>query len=235
MMNSSKSSFDNAVVGKLSFSTDGSASPPSTPSENAVGQHQHSANNTYFEKAASQEISLQTMSSVIAAAVQMSSNRGNPPSSLSLGHASIVPKSDKNEQGDQQKKVSSAFFSKPLSWRSSGSAAPSAQQCSSPSTTAAVTRPRRSSSSVSARFAWLANKASSKDEIIMEKKSIDESIAEVRTEEDMPDDGRAELMYRGIRVKEVKTTLKTMIIPHEVENPMPQIKLERPSFARINY
>lgn len=234
MMHSSKSSFDNAVVGKISTSTDGSASPPSTPNESP--EHgQPPTNATYFEKPAQQEISLETMSSVIAAAVQMSSNRGAPPSSLSLGHASIVPKNDANEPGERAKKTSSAFFGNRLSWRSSAaSASPSTQQDDKSPTTKTATRPRRSSSSMSARFAWLANKASSKDEITLEKKSIDETIPEVQTE-DMPDDGRAELMYRGIRVKEVKTTLKTMVVPHEVENPMPQIKLERPGFARINY
>ncbi|KAI8327459.1 hypothetical protein BD560DRAFT_457215 [Blakeslea trispora] len=49
------------------------------------------------------------------------------------------------------------------------------------------------------------------------------------------DDGLDELVYRGIQIKQVKTTLKTLVIPDEVSHPMPEIKLERPSFARISY
>lgn len=49
------------------------------------------------------------------------------------------------------------------------------------------------------------------------------------------DDGKDELLYRGIQIKEVKATLKTLVISNHVRCPMPQVKLERPQFAYINY
>jgi hypothetical protein len=49
------------------------------------------------------------------------------------------------------------------------------------------------------------------------------------------DDGKDELQYRGIQIKEVKATLKTLVISEHVRCPMPQVKLERPQFAYINY
>ena len=115
--------------------------------------------------------------------------------------------------------------------------------------TSTSTRSRSSSSAsrhnYSARFSWLVGpstmannndgnqqgggqqqtRVGQEPTIMEEEKSVDPSI----------DDGRRELLYRGIQVKEMKTTLKTMVIPHEVENPMPKVELQRPGFARINY
>lgn len=48
------------------------------------------------------------------------------------------------------------------------------------------------------------------------------------------DDGKQELMYRGIRVQEVPTTLDLMVIPLNVHF-RPDSTLQRPAFARISY
>ncbi|KAI9480712.1 MAG: hypothetical protein EXX96DRAFT_537961 [Benjaminiella poitrasii] len=39
----------------------------------------------------------------------------------------------------------------------------------------------------------------------------------------------------GIEVKEIKSTLGTLVVPKEVVNPMPQVKLEAPQHARLNH
>ncbi|KAI9248911.1 hypothetical protein BY458DRAFT_50554 [Sporodiniella umbellata] len=49
------------------------------------------------------------------------------------------------------------------------------------------------------------------------------------------DDGRHELKSRGIYLKEIKSTMKPLVISDQERYPMPQVKLERPRFARINY
>ncbi|ORX45072.1 hypothetical protein DM01DRAFT_252008 [Hesseltinella vesiculosa] len=49
------------------------------------------------------------------------------------------------------------------------------------------------------------------------------------------DDGLDDLVSRGIQIKEIKTTLKPMVIPKAISNPMPEVKLERPGFAKISY
>ncbi|KAI9318696.1 hypothetical protein BX666DRAFT_1876871 [Dichotomocladium elegans] len=109
----------------------------------------------------------------------------------------------------------------------------------------AVPTSRHSSSmhpNYSARFSWLTGPGIEQNER-GPRRTIPPKVAsgtttttnEMQSSQDNVDDGRRELLYRGIRVKEIKTTLKTMVIPHDVENPMPQIKLERPGFARINY
>lgn len=48
------------------------------------------------------------------------------------------------------------------------------------------------------------------------------------------DDGKQELMYRGIRVQKVPTTLDLMVIPLDVHF-RPNSTLQRPVFARISY
>jgi hypothetical protein len=69
--------------------------------------------------------------------------------------------------------------------------------------------------------------------------SSDDSLDSPRSSSTWPktpdDDGRDELVYRGIQIKEIKTTLKTLVISDEVAHPMPKVNLERPGFARINY
>jgi hypothetical protein len=43
-----------------------------------------------------------------------------------------------------------------------------------------------------------------------------------------------ELKDAGVTVKEIKSTLGRLVIPKEIANPMPQVKLEVPQHARLN-
>ncbi|CAO3590587.1 unnamed protein product [Absidia cylindrospora] len=136
-------------------------------------EHQHSSNKI------DEPLTLESMSAVIAAAVQMSS--GGIKSSLSMGHASI------KQPQKQQEKVKRRFSL--FSWK---------KQQQQQQQEQIDTSPRSSCSTV-------------------------------------VDDGRDELAYRGIHIKEIKTTLKPMVIPTNVTHPMPIVTMERPGFARINY
>ncbi|KAI8330617.1 hypothetical protein BC941DRAFT_440303 [Chlamydoabsidia padenii] len=135
-------------------------------------------------------LTIESMSAVIAAAVQMSATTGTK-SSLSMGHASIKPQEKQTQGGDDKVKRRFSLFS----WKKQQQQEPPALVESTSTTT--ITSSPRSSSTV--------------------------------------DDGLDELAYRGIQIKEIKTTLKPMVIPSNVANPMPTVKLERPGFARINY
>jgi hypothetical protein len=48
------------------------------------------------------------------------------------------------------------------------------------------------------------------------------------------DDGREELLYRGIQVKELRTTLNPMVLPLANQIPQPQ-SIQRPEFTRLSY
>lgn len=52
-----------------------------------------------------------------------------------------------------------------------------------------------------------------------------------KTEEDP---AKRELRDAGVEVKEIKSTLGCLVVPKEVSNPMPQVKLELPQHARLN-
>ena len=142
----------------------------------------------------SDELTIESMSAVIAAAVQISS-AGGQPSSLSLGNASILqPFSQLEKQKNQRYSFWPTRKSKPPK-----PAVPALDANTEEEETDEDTQtPRQSSSCVL-------------------------------------DDGRDELVYRGIQIKEVKTTLKTLVIPDQISHPMPEVKLERPSFARVSY
>ncbi|KAI8974687.1 hypothetical protein BDB01DRAFT_806094 [Pilobolus umbonatus] len=141
-------------------------------------------------------ITMESMSAVIAAAVQITSS-GKAPSSLSLGNASIIP-IQKQQEPDIKKR---RLFSNPFKKASTA-------ETDLPDDLSESSSPR-SSSSVS---------------------SPQPTPAEINL-----DDGRDELLYRGIQIKEIKTTLKPLIITDEDRCPMPTMRLERPGFARINY
>ncbi|KAI8637628.1 hypothetical protein BD408DRAFT_424255 [Parasitella parasitica] len=49
------------------------------------------------------------------------------------------------------------------------------------------------------------------------------------------DDGKDELIYHGISVNEIKTTLNPMVVSTKFNSNIPEIRLQRPHFARINY
>lgn len=193
------------------------------------------ADKEYFAAAAREQqrlddLTMESMSSAIAAAVQISS--GKSASSLSLGNASIIhTERTKKEQKRRSSSVLSLFGGGGGGGCGSSGRKPSVDAVRSRSNSTAAgsppttTSPRASRSSTSsrnlpARLTWLAGEG------------ISEHIASRSNSEF--DDGLDELMYRGIKVKEIKSTLKTMVVPNEVKNPMPVVKLQRPGFARIN-
>ncbi|KAI8365787.1 hypothetical protein BD560DRAFT_401738 [Blakeslea trispora] len=71
-------------------------------------------------------------------------------------------------------------------------------------------------------------KSNTRSSLLFSSPSFFGSKKRVETEEEM------ELKDAGITVKEIKTTLGKLIVPPEVANPLPQVKLEAPQFARLN-
>lgn len=179
----------------------------------------------------SNELTIESMSAVIAAAVQMSS-AGGAPSSLSLGSASILQPFSKTENAAAANKsdVKRRFSTRLFSWSSSSS-----KKSSSPaSPTSPISTPATPALEPSSPFDSTSN-FTMMDDDNSSQGSPRTSSASARKSSCVPDDGRDELMYRGIQIKEIKTTLKTLVISDEVRCPMPEVRLERPGFARINY
>jgi hypothetical protein len=159
-----------------------------------------------------QDLTIESMSAVIAAAVQMSS-AGGAPSSLSLGNASILQPFSKTEQ--PKRRFSARLFSNP--WKK-----PTASGASSP------TSPTTPALEPSSPF-------DSTSSIDINDDNSSQGSPRTSSASAGMDDGRDELLYRGIQIKEIKTTLKTLVISDQVRCPMPEVRLERPGFARINY
>lgn len=151
------------------------------------------------------DLTIESMSAVIAAAVLMSSS-GGAPSSLSLGSASIL-------QPTASVKRTSRFFSNP--WKKNTPTSPTNSLPTTPGLE--PSSPFDSTSS------------------IMDDDNSSQGSPRNSSVSGTPDDGRDELLYRGIQIKEIKTTLKTLVISDQARNPMPEVRLERPGFARINY
>ncbi|KAG0174909.1 hypothetical protein DFQ29_007321 [Apophysomyces sp. BC1021] len=160
-------------------------------------------------------LTIESMSAVIAAAVQMSAttNAGGAPSSLSMGWKKHEEPAAVPEEEEEDGRTSGSSRS------SSGGGNVSPRTSSGSS----------SSNHGSARFTWLTGKSTPAP-----TPAVPEETSQTQTTDTL-DDGRDELLYRGIHVKEIKSTLKLMVIPDDVRNPMPEVKLERPGFARINY
>ncbi|KAI9023737.1 hypothetical protein CLU79DRAFT_718508 [Phycomyces nitens] len=157
------------------------------------------------------------------------STSGGAPSSLSSGLASIVPKDASSTHTEEPKPSRRRFFS--IGWKSKSQdkqvhrdISDETSQTSGSSRESTNGSPRSSSASANSPY----NSPRPNDTLPLPD-------SEFHTNPNLPDDGRDELIYRGIQIKEIKTTLKTMVIPDHVRNPLNHIKLERPGFARINY
>ncbi|KAL0090041.1 hypothetical protein J3Q64DRAFT_1696428 [Phycomyces blakesleeanus] len=177
-------------------------------------------------------LTLEAVSAIIASAVHMSTS-GGAPSSLSSGMASIVPKntSPTHNSPEDLKPSRRRFFS--IGWKSKNQdkqvqreLSDEASQTSGSSKESNNGSPRSSSASATSPY----NSPRLNDTL-----STPPVESEFHANQNLPDDGRDELIYRGIQIKEIKTTLKTMVIPDHVRNPVTHVKLERPGFARINY
>ncbi|KAK4510533.1 uncharacterized protein ATC70_004964 [Mucor velutinosus] len=163
------------------------------------------------------DLTIESMSAVLAAAVQMSA-AGGAPSSLSLGSASILQPFAKAEETSVKRRFSARLFMNP--WKKSSVAA-----STSPTT------PTTPGLEPSSPF-----DSSLDDDNSSQGSPRSSSISGSRTSTTTTvDDGRDELLYRGIQIKEIKTTLKTLVVSDEQRYPMPEVRLERPGFARINY
>lgn len=179
----------------------------------------------------SNELTIESMSAVIAAAVQMSS-AGGAPSSLSLGSASILQPFSKTENVAANKSdVKRRFSTRLFSWSSSKKSSSPTSPTSPTSTPATPALEPSSPFDSTSNFTMMDDDNSSQGS----PRTSSASASSPRKSSCVPDDGRDELMYRGIQIKEIKTTLKTLVISDEVRCPMPEVRLERPGFARINY
>lgn len=172
-------------------------------------------------QATTNDLTIESMSAVIAAAVQLSAVGGSP-SSLSLGSASILQPFSKTEQVEENKRqvkrrFSSRLFTNPWSKKLNNSP-------TSPINTPATPALEPSSSPFDSNI--------SDDNSSQGDSPRNSSVSSPK---DISDDGRDELLYRGIQIKEIKTTLKTLVISDQDRCPMPEVRLERPGFARINY
>ncbi|KAH8549571.1 hypothetical protein BGW37DRAFT_522236 [Umbelopsis sp. PMI_123] len=173
----------------------------------------------------SQDVTVESMTAVLAAAVQMSTNPGKSLSSLSLGSASIVPSTTPPPEPKSSPGISvrtSTLFS--FSAKKPESSPALSESVSTPTSASSGASPDSSSATTPSRFT-LFSRRSGNSVPTKENKPI----------EDGDENGMKELEYRGITVKEIKGTLKTMVIPDNVKNPMPESKIQRPGFARVIY
>ncbi|CAO3583375.1 unnamed protein product [Absidia cylindrospora] len=162
-------------------------------------------------------LTIESMSAVIAAAVQMSGTTG-AKSSLSMGHASIKQMEKKKQHDEKVKRRFSIF-----TWKKQQQQQQQQQQ-------------EQEHDTMDPRTDSTLSLSSSVSSTTSSPRSSSSAAAGTSSVVTTPvDDGLDELAYRGIQIKEIKTTLKPMVIPSNVTNPMPTVKLERPGFARINY
>ncbi|KAG2189504.1 hypothetical protein INT44_004646 [Umbelopsis vinacea] len=173
----------------------------------------------------SQDVTVESMTAVLAAAVQMSTNPGKSLSSLSLGSASIVPST--TPPADPRP-------SPGISVRTSRLFSFSAKKPeSSPALSESVSTPTSASSGASLDLSGAT--PPSRFTLFSRRSGNNVPTKENKITENEDENGMKELEYRGITVKEIKGTLKTMVIPDNVKNPMPESKIQRPGFARVIY
>jgi hypothetical protein len=153
---------------------------------------------------------LDLIAGIIANATAAASSKTGSYSSLSSGKASVVPRPTNSNS------TSTQSFTKPASsekrvfrdlFGSSGSKAKPSPTLSSSS------KDTKQDSASSSSFFGKGIFAKRKEEI--------------------SDPNQQELAEAGIEVKELKSTLGTMVVPHQVSNPVPKVTLEMPKHARL--
>ncbi|KAI8991217.1 hypothetical protein BDF20DRAFT_843399 [Mycotypha africana] len=202
----------------------------------------------------STDITLEHMSAALAAAVQLtatSSHSKKPPSSFSSGTASIVSTPTVPTMTPRRRFSTRLLFTNP--WKKTASSSVhSSVSLDSPSSTFStpstpglepcspitpchssidITTDDEENSTVSLGQHHRSRSSSS---VTSATASSTHSLFAIASSSPT-DDGRDELIYRGIQVKEIKSTLKTLVISDDIRYPMPEVRLERPGFARINY
>ncbi|KAG2230234.1 hypothetical protein INT48_006236 [Thamnidium elegans] len=208
-----KSSFSSLSSGKASIQL--SKSPnidsqslnetiPERTVSSSTEPHTSSSSRSSDEKRASQMSDFDIIADIIANATAAASSRPGTYSSLSSGKASIT----------------SSMASEPsLTTTSSTSTASNNRRATTLNNLFGGGSKSESTENrtISSRSS---NLFSSKSSLFGRKK--------VETEEEK------ELRDAGVEIKEIKSTLKLLVVPKEITNPMPLIKLEAPQHARLN-
>ncbi|GAA5802725.1 hypothetical protein HPULCUR_008199 [Helicostylum pulchrum] len=187
------------------------AIPERTLSSSSTGPHTTSSpRSSSNEKRASQLSDFDIIADIIANATAATSSRPGTYSSLSSGKASIT---------------------------SSMSSEPSlTATCSTTSTTTSNRRATTlnnlfgggSKSESTSLEATSRTTSSSRSSNLFSSTSSLFGRKKMETEEEK------ELRDAGVEIKEIKSTLKLLVVPNEITNPMPLIKLEAPQHARLN-
>ncbi|OBZ91460.1 putative membrane protein C6F6.13c [Choanephora cucurbitarum] len=190
--------------------TVGSQTPPCEPNEKRKSERPMS--------------DIDIIADIIANAAAAASSKSGTYSSLSSGKASIAPISNTLSDHTVTTTVSqSTVVGQRTKRRSTLSFFGSKSETTSSSSLTQNNTTSFDSSSVLDK-----NKPNSRSSLLFSPPSFFAIKKKVETEEEK------ELKDAGIVVKEIKTTLGKLIVPPEVVNPMPQIKLEAPQFARLN-
>lgn len=143
-----------------------------------------------------QDVTVESMTAALAAAVQMSTNPTKNLSSLSLGHASIVPSAVSTPERRPSVRTSRLFS---FSGKRSESAPNLAESASTPtSVSPQASSPDAAGATPPSRFALFTRRSSNAVQTL-----------ETKIEEPEDENGMKELEYRGITVKEVKCIRKT--------------------------
>lgn len=166
---------------------------------NQTGHNQYDYNKTLPEAPvaaeSTQDVTVESMTAVLAAAVQMSTNPTKNLSSLSMGHASIVPSTVPPADAKPSPGISvrtSRLFS--FSGKRTESSPALIESMSTPTSASSGTSPDSSSATTPSRFTLFSRRSGSTVPTTNENK----------TNENEDENGMKELEYRGITVKEVR-------------------------------
>lgn len=202
----SQSSF---VSGKASIrmSSDAVTSPINLSEEafevvdlqaDSAGHAQYNYNKTLPEAPveSTQDVTVESMTAVLAAAVQMSTNPTKNLSSLSLGHASIVPSTPPSADAKPSPGITvrtSRLFS--FSGKRSESSPALSESVSTPTSASSGASPDSSGAITPSRFTLFSRRSGNTVPTTATKENKDN--------ENNDENGMKELEYRGITVKEV--------------------------------
>jgi hypothetical protein len=138
-----------------------------------------------------QDVTVESMTAALAAAVQMSTNPAKSLSSLSLGHASIIPSAASTPEPRPSVRTSRLFS---FSGKRSESSPNLGESASTPtSASPQASSPESAGATPTSRFALFARRPSNNVPTL-----------ETKNEEPEDENGMKELEYRGITVKEVR-------------------------------
>lgn len=158
---------------------------------------------------------------IIANATAAASSKSGTYSSLSSGKASIAT----TPKAADPLMVSSSSTS---TISTSPSTTPQKNRRSTLNSFFGTASRSKSETTISTSPAVERPKSMSRSSLLFSSSSIFGGKKRSETEEER------ELKDAGVTVKEIKSTLGRLVIPKEIANPMPQVKLEVPQHARLN-